>query len=462
MTMKDLKHERVGMARSGKIRLGYMLRKCTHCQKSTRAKIELCQHCNKKNPAATPKDMYPTSTSYFVLDDAPELVEVYGKQPTYLNIWFPFDGLEECMQSAHKLYSASSMLCTGDGDRILYAINAQSGKPVIRDGIALVDFTETKAEGGQVEFTKGEVIPCPGYSHDLYRKCAFCRPTTTLRFLIREIPQFAYYEIVTGSVTNYTRLDEQLSYFTAPKSEGGMGVGLKGIPFRLSLSPEMVSVPNLDRNGQPKNGESPKKRVEKYLLKLEIDPDYMRQLAQVQQQLATPRRLLLGAPLDNLDDPMIIEDEGVSAQWVPNGPELPEGYEFERPGVIEVIEIPASASDEDEWDLTQDQFFARAKKELKVVPAVAGYVLKEAGLINGNGFEKDKAQEYWTVLSIGGVNLQRFVGNVLDKVKFFTTAKQILDVMKANDYAYDPDFEETLFGALSEYASKEADKQAVK
>ena len=449
MTMKDLKHERVGMARSGKIRLGYMLRKCTHCQKATRAKVDLCQHCGKKNPAATPKDMYPTSTPYFVLDGAPELIEIYGHQPTHLNIWFPFDDIEGSMQSAHKLYSASSMLCTGDGERILYAINAQSGKPIIRDGIALVDFTETKAENGKTEFTKGEVVPCPGYSHDLYRKCAFCRPTTTLRFLIREIPQFAYYEIVTGSVTNYTRLDEQLSYFTAPKSEGGMGVGLKGIPFRLSLSPEMVSVPNLDRTGQPKDGESPKKRVEKHLLKLEIDPDYMRQLAQVQQQLASPGRLLLGAPLDNLDDPMIeIEDEG------PNGPELPGRYELERHDVIELPPVPIP----DEWDLEKEVFFEKAKKELNVLNIVAGYVLKASGLVNGSGYEKTKARDYWAVVSTTGVNLQNFIDKVLDKVKFFTAARQILDVMKANEYTYDLGLEETLFAALSEYASREADE----
>lgn len=435
-SMKDLKHNRPGMARVGKIRLGYMLRKCTHCQKATRAKIELCQHCGKKNPVPTRKEMYPTSTAYFVLDDAPELVKIYGDKPDYLNIWFPFDGLEECMPSAHKLYSASSLLCSGDGEKILYAINAQTGKPIIRDSIALVDFTETTPDGKGVDFTRGEVVPCPGYDHDLYRKCEFCRPETTLKFLIREIPRFAYYEIVTGSVTNYTRLDEQLSYFTAPKSEGGMGVGLKGIPFRLSLSPEMISVPNLDKNGQPKNNEPPKKRVEKHLLKLEIDPDYMRQLMTVQQQLAAPGRLLLNAPVaaDTLDDYLVEGD------------------------FIETLEVPEIIEAPDVWDLTQDQFFAKAKKDLGILPAVAGYVLKEAGLINGNGFEKDKVQEYWQVLLATGVNLQRFIGNVLDKVKFFTTGKQVLDVMKANEYTYDPDLEETLFDALSEYASKEADE----
>jgi hypothetical protein len=31
-------------------------------------------------------------------------------------------------------------------------------------------------------------------------------------------------------------------------------------------------------------------------------------------------------------------------------------------------------------------------------------------------------------------------------------------MMKANQYTYDLEFEETLFAALSEYASKEADK----
>lgn len=133
-------------------------------------------------------------------------------------------------------------------------------------------------------------------------------------------------------------------------------------------------------------------------------------------------------------------------------------YTQEEMGQADVIiEAPHQAS---EWDLSQDDFFAKARKELNVVPAVAGYVLKEAGLINGSGYEKEKAQEYWQVVSIVGVNLQLFTGKVLEKIKFFMSAKQVLEAMKASNYSYDLEYEETLFSALSEYASNKADKQA--
>lgn len=441
MSLNDLKRNRPGMARIGKIRLGYMLRKCTHCNRGTRAKLETCEHCGQKNPTPEKREMYPVSTSHFVLDDVPELIEVYGAKPTFLNIWFPFNSLDDSMPSAHKLHSASSVLCIGDGEKISYAINAQTGKPIVRD-VALVDYSETNIEGEKVEFRKGEGVPCSGYKHDLYRKCAFCKPSTTLKFLIREIPRFAYYEITTGSITNYTRLDEQLSYFTAPKSEGGMGVGLKGIPFRLSLAPEMISVPNLDRNGNPKNGEPPKKRVEKHLLKLEIDPDWIRQLMAVQSQLAAPSRLLLDAPatVNEPDDYLLVEDEFNQDE-------------------IKVIELTASPVEEME-DLEKTDFFDRAKDKLGVLPVVAGHILVEVGLINGKGYEKRRTGEYWKVVETTGADLQRFVSKVLAKVPYYTSASQVIKFLKGNEIAYDVENEEYIFEQLAAFAQREADKAA--
>jgi hypothetical protein len=248
------------------------------------------------------RETYPTSAPHFVLDDAPDVVTHYGPQPTVLNIIFPFDTIEENMPSAHKLYNASSLACQGDGQQITYALNPQTGRPVVRDGVALVDFGHTAAGGGDtISFVVGEFVPCPGYAHNLYAKCNFCRPQTALRFFISEIPRFSVYEVVTGSIHNYTRLDEQLSYFAAPITEGGMGVSLKGIPFRLSLAPHQISVPNVDRNGKPKVGRDGKpqarQRVEKHLLGLEIDPVYMARLNQVHRRLAEPERMLgLPAP----------------------------------------------------------------------------------------------------------------------------------------------------------------------
>lgn len=299
--LKDLKPRNVGLARAGKIRLGYMLRKCPKCKQPTKAKLLQCEYCQAKLSQPDRRETYPTSTSYFVLDDAPEVVEHYGEQPGTLNIIFPFDSIEENMPSSHKLYTSTSLACQGDGQQIIYAIDPQSGKPVVRDGIALIDFELSTPDRKKLEFIQGEVVPCPGYAHDRYSKCAACRPQTTLRFFVQEIPRFSTFEVVTGSLHNYMNLYEQMSYFAAPLSEGGMGVSLKGIPFRLSLVPQKISVPKVDKKGNPQG----RQRVSKNLLSLEIDPLYMIRLNAVQRRLAAPERILgLPAP----DEPEAVED----------------------------------------------------------------------------------------------------------------------------------------------------------
>lgn len=335
MPMNDFKREN-RLHRAGKVRLGRRIRKCPACSAQVVIKKKLVEVCPQCRADLKEVPVHPVSTDHFVLDDAPELVAIYGETPTRLNIYFPFDTIEENMPSFHKFRQASSLVCQGDGQRITYAIDPLTGRPIIRDGVALVDFKESDAAGKQVQYRSGDFMPCPGREHNLYRKCAFCKPNTTLRFLVREVPRMAYFEINTTSIHNYMMLSGQLDYYTLPEPKG-LGIGLKYVPFYLDLRPTMISVPNLDRNGQPKKVDGkpqPKMMMEKHLLTLEIEPAFMARLSQAKRQLMDPVRLMLSAPMppmaeewnDDYDDEPESQDEASPAGMVIIPPKAPFGF----------------------------------------------------------------------------------------------------------------------------------------
>ena len=295
MPMYDIRPDGVGLKRKGKIRLGYVMRDCPFCKKATKAKLENCEHCGKKLVPANRNDTRPESAPHFVVEELPEVVKVYGLKPTTLNIIFAFDTIDENAPAAHKLYNATSLACLGDGRQIVHAINPQTGRKIVRDGVALVDFEETLPNGqGKRQFRQGEFVSCPGKEHSFYAKCRFCSPRTTLKFFIEEIPSLSTFDLDTGSEANYRRIMKQLGYFAYPQSQGGMGMSLKGVPFRLHLAPEQMSYTKRDKKGNPIG----RARTTKYLISLEIDPTYMARLNAVQRQLAAPERVfgLLTAP----------------------------------------------------------------------------------------------------------------------------------------------------------------------
>jgi ribosomal protein L37AE/L43A len=307
--MKDFGNQS-RLKRAGKVRLGYKVQRCPGCKKEHLVKnnkaYTACPNCGASMAEAA---IYPTAATHFILDDAPDLIPIYGTKPNRLNIYLPFDTIEENMPSFHKYRTAASVICQGDGEKIVYAINAQTGKPIIRDGFALVYFEETDAGNRRIKHSAGDFMACPGKEHNLYAKCAFCKPSTTLRFLVREVPRMAYFEVNTRSIWNYLNLVGALEYYSAPEPRG-LGIGLKYVPFYLDFVPQMISVPNLDKNGNSKKGPdgkpAPKIMVEKYFLTLEIEPAYMARISAAKRQLMDPVRLMLGAPLEAMDG---IEDD---------------------------------------------------------------------------------------------------------------------------------------------------------
>src|SRR5690606_17766249 len=104
--------------------------------------------------------------------------------PTQLNIFFPFNDVPGNLIAAHKLYSGWGKLCEGDGESITHAIDRTSGKTTIRNGRVLLPFSEKDPEGRIIHHQAGDYAPCPGIRHNLYSKCAGCKPNTTIKVMI--------------------------------------------------------------------------------------------------------------------------------------------------------------------------------------------------------------------------------------------------------------------------------------
>jgi hypothetical protein len=282
MPIKDLQKDKPGLARAGIIRLGYKVKKCKDCKAVNLATNKKCQQCGKSNFSKRKigneyiETTYPTASDHFVLTDAPGVAEAIGNpKPRELRVWFPFNQIQQVFPAYHQYWVAGGLVCRGDGEHVLYGIDPQKGDVIVRDGQALREF-ESSAPDGNIKFIPGDQVACPGLAHNLYKKCEHCKPNAMLIVLLRDVPRLAYYQISTTSIHNIVRLTEQLTYIQETIGR------LQGVPFILKLRPEKISVPKSDG----------RVRTEKYLLSLEVDPEWMQRLLTAQSELADPMRQL--------------------------------------------------------------------------------------------------------------------------------------------------------------------------
>ncbi len=329
MPIKQLQTDDPGLPRAGVIRLGYKVKKCQGCNRVNRAKFDTCQNCGK---SIKDRPSYPTEANHFVLDDAPGVAEAIGEtEPTELKIFFPFDDANLVFPNFMQFWQASSLVCRGDGEQILYAIETTTGRVKVRDGIALNDFTE-----GREEIKAGQTMPCPGPERNRYPKCQNCKPNAMLIVLLRDVPRLAYWQISTTSIHNIVDLTKQLNMVKTTIGHLTATPRLTGVPFILKRVKRTVSV--------PKGKDAGRQRVEKWFIQLEIEPDWVMSMIAAQRRLADPMaRFALGPGAIQPAQPTIdiLEPEPTAPkaggfadppQWEPYPAEEAEFEEEPEPG----------------------------------------------------------------------------------------------------------------------------------
>lgn len=367
MPIKQLQSDDPGLPRAGVIRLGYKVKKCKACNRVSKAKLDTCQNCGK---SIKDYPSYPVEANHFVLDDAPGVADVIKEtEPVELKIFFPFDDVNLVFPNFMQFWQASSLVCRGDGEQILYAIETSTGRVKVRDGIALNDFIESREE-----IKAGQVMPCPGPDRNRYPKCQNCKPNAMLIVLLRDVPRLAYWQISTTSIHNIVDLTKQLNMIKATIGHLTGTERLTGVPFILKRVKRTISV--------PKGKDSGRQRVEKWFIQLEIEPDWVMRMMTAQRRLADPMaRFALGPgtqqptqPAIDIIDPGQVAPKALSGfadppEWEPYPAEdIDFEEEPEEPAPVAAPEpVPAPAT-EPKPEPAQPAN-GKAKKERPLAPA---------------------------------------------------------------------------------------------
>lgn len=375
------------LPRAGIIRLGYKTRYCQNKQ---------CRYKLAYEEADTPKcpkcggamsEPSPTESPFFVLKDAPGVAEAIGDPyPTELKIFFPFDDIDRNFVSFRTLYQGGVVSCQGDGEKIVQAVNMQTGQNSVKDGLCLLPFSEKDPTGKTINHQPGDFMPCPAFRQpNLYAKCAACGDKGILLVQLVDVPRMAYFQISTGSFHNLEDLPRQMQKIKNVVRQLTGFDKLSGVPFILRRALTSMVTITKDKTTKQSNGRI---RVQKYTLQLEVQPEFMMALFRAQQRLllsamsgitepASALTLPPGGPVSILAEPVEWEDAA--------GDEIYETDFQETPEETSQEEAPQSYASPD------DLLFAISQK-LSLSETEARALLKRGW---HNGFSEAKSQQMY-------------------------------------------------------------------
>ncbi len=161
----------------------------------------------------------------------------YGPTPATINIYLPYATPEENFDAWQEEYVAGGLVHRCDGETmVLWRTDTGT-------------FSQTPK-------------PCPYATGELTRsrQQPGCKPVGRLKVIIPELERFAYVLVTTTSIHDIIELQANLNAAFAMRGD------LRGIPFKLSRRPRLISTPG--SNGK-------RIRREKWLLFLEPAPEWV-------------------------------------------------------------------------------------------------------------------------------------------------------------------------------------------
>ena len=241
--------------------------------------------------------------AYFVLNEAPEVKEIYGEQPEFLEIMFPGDSLEAIAPAALECWSGTrdkdgkiiggDLVCSGPGPRE----DGSTGVAVWRDRIRMPP--EADCIGGRDQKTGYVQRHCRGEQCTDWldaKGYPKCKQTMRLYFIIPRVSPTNVYRITTHawhSMFEYYRL---LNWVKETE-------GLAFKPFKIYK--EAKSVKHWDASkGKEFSRAMPILRIEKDDLFLQV---YGKLLSEKLKALRDSRFFLAAPPEPG---PMLLDSEG--------------------------------------------------------------------------------------------------------------------------------------------------------
>lgn len=221
----------------------------------------------KKRKNAQGKEIFGEELTYFRVEwgegeekAAAQFEQIYGKTPNAIRVIFPFNEIERFWDPWKVAFTAGTFLGRSDGEFVDFLQNVKF-EILVKDGL--------DREGKKMPHPANNVA---GFDFD--NKPVEFKNSGILKVLVYELPRAAYLSVITGSTHDIANLSSQLAAFK--ELNGGQ---LAGIPFILRRVPKMISTPN-------KNG--PRVRRKKYLISIEVDPEWIKRKFGELRTLALP------------------------------------------------------------------------------------------------------------------------------------------------------------------------------
>ena len=293
---------------------------------------------------------YPAEVDYFVCPPEVQGAKYpdgtpYGEKPKKLRIMFPVSNREAVFPQALKRYGRSQgLLCRGDGD---------------------VAF-EAQADGTLKQIT----CPChylePTKNTEGKEKAGECSPVGNLMCFLPDVSMAGCYQIDTGSIANITRLNSYFDYVVA------LVGGFTG-KSTFALIPLW-----LHRVKEEMQSTKRKAKSTHYLLRMELDAEYLREISRGRPLLPMPLDIPLVIPPPEPTPP----DEPVKvAPPIENGPDAAPGAVVEMAEKVENPRDPEFTDPEKELIQTNERLEALLlgtgresdKRTWKACQAAIGY-----------------------------------------------------------------------------------------
>jgi hypothetical protein len=210
----------------------------------------------KKRKNAQGKEIFGEELTYFRVEWSEgeakaeaEFRRLYGDTPNAIRVLFPFNEITRFWDPWKVAFVAGGKLAQSDGKFVNY-LQTVNGDILVRDYF--------DKDGNKVPHPADNIAGV-----DFEGKPVPYKDSGLLRVLLYDLPRAAYMTVITGSKHDIANISSQLRAFKELNHQQ-----IAGVPFILRRVPKMVSTPN----GKGK----PRVRRKKYLISIEVDPDWMK------------------------------------------------------------------------------------------------------------------------------------------------------------------------------------------
>lgn len=191
----------------------------------------------------------------------------HGDKPRHVTVYLPYPTTDQNFSAWQESWTAAQLNHRCDGE-VCYSYDA-SGQ-LVPNGQPCPDKSKPKADRNR------------------------CKQVGRLQVIVPALERFAYVTVLTSSLYDIIALSEQLSAIEALRGK------LQGIPMILSRHEREISMPKPDGSRQ---------RVKKWMLAIEVSPEWAALELQSMQRIA----LAGPAPAGLLPAPLVVDQAGATA-----------------------------------------------------------------------------------------------------------------------------------------------------